>query len=220
MGSRRQFWASESRLRAAGAALVGIVAFAALAVHSAACSPSTFVAGSPDASTAGEGGSPPLLVGLPDDAGAEAAADADACTPVGSGALGVLGCPCATVGASACAGNAQRQALLCQGGVWVANGRCPDGQLCNSTPGTNQGSCGMVAPQCAGATAGQTVCLDLWTAGQCDSDLLSVRPGDTCDNQVWSGHAASRLDGPRVPQHYRRTRSISTALDRPVDAGM
>jgi hypothetical protein len=111
------------------------------------------------------------------DAGGDGA-DSVECMPLGTGALAVLGCPCATPGGLSCAGNTQPDVLVCQRGAWAARSTCPGGQVCNSIPGPRQGTCATVVPQCISQPTGQILCLDRWTLGVCSADMLlaSIRP--------------------------------------------
>jgi hypothetical protein len=182
-------WASESVMRAFAAAVVAAASTLLVALDPLACAPA-FVNTSGDANASGDDGAVVPIVVAMDDAGLDSSSDAapdggdsSACTPVGTGALGVIGCPCPTTGAPACAGNAQRQELICQGDVWVANGRCPDGQLCDSRSGATEGSCVTVSPACVGAVGGQPFCTSIIGLVTCDADLLSYS-SQTCENQV------------------------------------
>ncbi len=129
-----------------------------------------------------ESGSDGSIDGSAGDAGQDAcAASSDA------GAVGTLGCPCSTTGEAACNGNAQKLALLCSGGVWVPDGTCASGQLCDSRPGSNQGTCQPIDPVCASASPGQDVCSTSTTAVQCGPDLVSHSPVATCTNRACVG---------------------------------
>ena len=148
--------------------------------------------GSTADSTAADSGSADsgMVADAGDAAAIEAGADSsdagqDACAAnAGTGAVGTLGCPCSTTGEAACNGNAQKLALLCSGGVWVPDGTCPSGQLCDSQLGSNQGTCQPIDAACASATPGQDVCSNGTTAVQCGPDLLSDSPVATCTLQT------------------------------------
>jgi hypothetical protein len=90
-----------------------------------------------------------------------------------SGATATLGAACASNGALACAGHAQKLQLVCDGEKWVANGTCPGQQLCDPRPGPTQGSCQDPAPGCGDKTPGSSFC-DGATRHRCDSDLLAA----------------------------------------------
>jgi formylglycine-generating enzyme len=87
--------------------------------------------------------------------------------------LGKLGASCAEVGASACAGHAQRQQLLCEGGVWRGNGACPPDQHCDTREGPGQGLCQTTLALCEGQSTDTPVCLDN-NVVLCDADEVST----------------------------------------------
>jgi len=125
----------------------------------------------------------------------------DACaTNGGTGAIGTLGCPCSTAGEPACNGNAQKLTLLCTGGVWVPDGTCASGQLCDSQPGANQGTCQPIDPPCTNATPGQDICSNAMTAVQCGPDLVSDSPVATCTNQACVSGACAGVCTPGATQ--------------------
>jgi hypothetical protein len=94
--------------------------------------------------------------------------------------LGVLGQPCPNAGALACAGHAQKLQLVCGGDLkWTQNGTCGTGQLCDSTPGVNQGTCAPVVPACAAKSGGDLAC-DGLVRVQCGPDLVSTTTIETC----------------------------------------
>jgi hypothetical protein len=120
-----------------------------------------------------------------------------ACSPnAGTGAVGTLGCPCSTTGEPACNGNAQKLALLCSGGVWVPDGTCPSGQLCDTASGANQGTCQPIDPNCASASPGQDVCSNATTVVQCGPDLVADSPVATCTNQACESGACTGVCAP------------------------
>ncbi|MGA2448866.1 MAG: hypothetical protein ABTD50_09340 [Polyangiaceae bacterium] len=116
------------------------------------------------------------------DAGAAdgSASDADPCTPQGSGDIAVLGCPCVTPAALACAGNDQRVVLICSGGTWAFAQTCDRGQNCDSTPGANQASCATLDTACAGESPGYRYCGDSANVIECGPDLLNHTQVQTC----------------------------------------
>ncbi len=118
------------------------------------------------------------------DASPEAAGDASACLPEGTGAVATRGCPCTTAGAHACNGNAQNQALVCTSGSWTPNGICPTGQLCDTASGAQQGICVTIDPACTTAAPGDHVCSNATTVVQCGNDLASDSPVETCSGQA------------------------------------
>ena len=103
------------------------------------------------------------------------------CAPSGSGAVGTLGCPCASAGDLACNGNAQKVSLICSAGTWRQEGpTCPMGQLCDTQGALNHGTCQPIDPTCAHATPGQNVCSSATTAVECGPDLVSETPSMSC----------------------------------------
>jgi alpha-tubulin suppressor-like RCC1 family protein len=138
-----------------------------------------------DASTSD--GSPPEASPLADgssegavDAAAVDAAEGGSACNRGIGAVGIVGCPCASPGVLACAGNAQKVSVVCSGGVWTYASACPSGQNCNSTVGTDQGTCANIDPSCADAGIGGDFCSAATTVAQCSPDLISHAPLQTC----------------------------------------
>jgi hypothetical protein len=102
----------------------------------------------------------------------------------GTGDVGVLGSACSAPGELACAGNAQKVALICNGDDWALASVCPSSQNCDSTPGSNQGTCTTIDPLCANASPGNHVCSSSTTVVECGPDLVSDSPVETCNNQA------------------------------------
>ena len=169
----------------------------------AACGGSSFAASTEgDASTtdamtgdaptsiddAAKDGSTGLTESGPADAPSTDAPPVDAgpsgCVAPGTGTLGVLGCPCSAPGSLACTGNAQKVTLICSGGSWAYSQTCMAGQLCDSTPGSNQGTCLPIDPVCVNATPGQNVCGDPTTVAACGADLVSDSPVQACTDAM------------------------------------
>jgi hypothetical protein len=99
---------------------------------------------------------------------------------VATGAVGVLGQPCTTLGDLACSGNAKKLPLVCGSGLtWQANGTCNGMQNCDSTPGPNQGTCAPIVPLCAGSQPGDIVCNGL-VRTRCGPDLVNTSDVETC----------------------------------------
>ena len=153
--------------------------------------------GSADSGIVSDGGDAAAI-----EAGADSSdAGQDACVAnTGTGAIGTLGCPCSTTGEAACNGNAQKLALLCSGGVWVPDGTCPSGQLCDSQFGSNQGTCQPIDPLCASASPGQDVCATSTSSVQCGPDLVSHVPVATCVNQACVSGGCTGVCTPGVTQ--------------------
>ena len=131
----------------------------------------------------------------PDGTGPEASA-ADA----GVGAVGVLGSSCSSPGTLACGGYAQKVTLICSGGVWTYTSTCPSGQNCDSTPGSNQGTCAMLDPPCTSVSPGTSVCGSSTTVVQCGPDLVSHSPVQTCTNQACVSGACTGVCTPGATQ--------------------
>lgn len=97
-----------------------------------------------------------------------------------SGAIGILGQPCAVPGALACAGNHQKLTVVCgRSGQWEANQTCGSDQFCDSAPGPNEGLCAAVAPPCASANPGDVVC-DGPRSLRCGPDAITTELVDSC----------------------------------------
>ncbi len=147
----------------------------------------------------------------------------------GSGAVGVLGCPCTTVGTLACNGNDSSEAIVCAEGaaglVWQGNGACSSGERCDTAEGPNQGVCQDLDPDCKHATPGQTVCVsvvDCVDAGGfgddedgvdlpapcltasstilCGPDLLTSTPVATCTGMACASGACTGVCEPGETQ--------------------
>jgi hypothetical protein len=187
-------WASDSGPRVLTVALAAAAPVAFLAVQPIACAPSAFVTAS-NADATDE--VVPIIVAPPDDAQGDGGTDASEdgslegtdsgpCTPAGTGALGVAGCPCSTAGETVCAGNAQVQLLICQNGKWAPNGQCLPGQLCNSKHGPSQGTCAVQPSLCVGATPNQFFCSDYNTAVRCNTDLIATTYDFACMHAICS----------------------------------
>ena len=107
-------------------------------------------------------------------------AGGDPCVASGTGAVAVLGCPCAAPGTLACNGNAQAVTLICSMGTWNHNETCMSGNLCDSRTGVSKGTCQPIIPACQGALPGQMVCDTGTSVGQCGPDLVSVASVRAC----------------------------------------
>ena len=133
--------------------------------------------GSAGTSSGGSGGSGPVGGGASfggDNSGGEGAHGGQGPTEPSLGpGLGKLGDACAEVGARACADHAQRQQLLCEGGVWRGNGACPTGEHCDTREGPNQGLCQPALPVCEGQSTDTPVCRDD-NVVLCDADEVST----------------------------------------------
>jgi hypothetical protein len=93
-----------------------------------------------------------------------------------AGMVGVLGTACSPPGDLACAGNHQKLTVLCGGnGTWQPNQTCGTDSFCDSTPGSNVGTCQPVAPGCEDGP-GTTFCDDQDPAQlvTCSADAVST----------------------------------------------
>jgi len=97
-------------------------------------------------------------------------------------AIGELGAPCDKNGALACGGHWQKLQLLCSGGVWTSMGVCANDLICDTTPGTNAGSCQKPAAECAGKVPGAAFCQG-YDRKVCGPDLITVL-SDPCPGQT------------------------------------
>ncbi len=91
------------------------------------------------------------------------------------GAVGTIGAACGTPSALACAGHAQKLALVCDpgSGKWTALQSCSGQQLCDTRVGATQGSCQEPAPPCLGKAPGDKVC-QTGASVECGPDLLTT----------------------------------------------
>lgn len=127
---------------------------------------------------------------------ADTPADPDAGTP----GLGALGTACSGVGTLACNGHGQKLTLVCGAdGRWAANVTCGAGQLCDSRPGLDQGTCAAVVPLCATSQPNAFVC-DGQQRVQCGPDLVSSSVVATCTDQACVGGACTGVCAPNTKQ--------------------
>lgn len=110
------------------------------------------------------------------DSGNETSAN---CTPLGTGAVGKSGCPCAADATLACTGNNSSEYLACVGLVWQLSGACSSNSRCNTT-GSRPGTCAPVVSLCADASPGAVVCGDESTRVRCSPDLVAVLDAGAC----------------------------------------
>src|SRR5262245_30640513 len=120
-------------------------------------------------------------MGGPPDAGSDGGTGDGAAPPItGDGtAIGAWGMSCSPDGAYACAGHAQKDQLICTGGKWRANGSCTGANNCDTTPGSNAGSCQPIIPDCQGKRAGDVFCSDTDRL-VCGIDLVTTARIETC----------------------------------------
>jgi hypothetical protein len=102
--------------------------------------------------------------------------DAGVTTP--AGAVATLGASCSSAGSLACAGNAQKLLLLCDGSKWVSNGVCAGDQICDTRPGPTAGSCQAPLAECKGRKPSETVCNGAERV-TCGPDLITATR-ETC----------------------------------------
>jgi len=62
--------------------------------------------------------------------------------------IGVMGASCSSNGAFACTGPNQRARLTCLDGKWSALGECEASERCDTSAGSNAGTCKSVVPEC------------------------------------------------------------------------
>ncbi|MGE5783609.1 MAG: hypothetical protein ACM3ZE_03430, partial [Myxococcales bacterium] len=100
--------------------------------------------------------------------------------------IGKVSTPCdATEQQYGCADHAVAQAVVCRDGRWEINGICEYGQLCDSRPGSDAGTCKPIAAGCNGRTPGDSVC-NGQTIEICGPDLVTVTVGAKCVSQSCS----------------------------------
>jgi alpha-tubulin suppressor-like RCC1 family protein len=95
-------------------------------------------------------------------------------TPANAGPY--LGAPCASPGALACNGSAQKLTLVCQGGIWTARGTCLAQQNCAG----ELGICMAILPACSGTRQGPRHCSGR-EIRTCDADLVTDSLEQTCN---------------------------------------
>lgn len=119
----------------------------------------------------GAGGTTPANSSMSGAGGSDTTSSSGGCT---SGPLGVLGQACCTQGDLACAGHAQKQALLCDSVTftWKLRELCSGTQLCD-TVGPNTGSCQERADICGEKQPGDKFC-DGMTSVKCGPDLVTT----------------------------------------------
>ena len=139
--------------------------FAALALSAMGCGSAELIgrdggAGNADAAAgaagargaggaAGAGG----LGGAVDDGARDGSSDP--CVANGTGAIGVLGCACSSLGKLACNGNAQAVTLICSQGICILKKSCGGSTLCDSRVST----CQPIDSLCEDVSSGgQNVC--------------------------------------------------------------
>jgi formylglycine-generating enzyme len=92
----------------------------------------------------------------------------------------MLGGTCASPGALACQGHAQKLRLICGADeTWEANTTCKQGEFCDTTPGANQGICRTALAGCEGKTSEDVVCAGA-DRMECGVDLLGGNKIDSC----------------------------------------
>ena len=135
----------------------------------------------------------------------------------GTGVLGTIGDPCATVGQLGCAGNAQQSKLICgAANTWQTNGTCDGATLCDAT--VNPGTCQAPAAGCEGQSPGAIVCQSLQRL-RCGPDLVTTEAVDTCPYLCSAGQRTGecvpltdkRCSGStgNTPQTLRRHRHLA-----------
>ncbi len=82
--------------------------------------------------------------------------------------------PCAPDGARACTGELSRTPLYCEDGVWKPSPMCAESELCDTTRGSQRGTCRAIAPECRGQLANRAFCDDNDLMRVCTSMFQSV----------------------------------------------
>ncbi len=174
---------------------IGLIAFTVAAV--VACGSSSGSSDDTDATggNSSAGGSSAAGAGGSETGGSGSGGDAGAATGgTGSGGevqlpegTAELGSACDQPGELACAGTFQKLTLLCgASGVWEQNTTCAGDQVCDSSPGQNQGTCQDQAVECADREPG-----DSWCEGpllqRCSADNVHVEDGETCERGCHEG---------------------------------
>ncbi|MBI5535699.1 MAG: formylglycine-generating enzyme family protein [Deltaproteobacteria bacterium] len=136
----------------------------------------------------GEPAGPPAkpdAAAAPEDASAEEATSLDVYVDPDGMAVGSVGVACSTPSALACAGHAQKLVLFCSPdkGTWQPLQSCSGQQLCDSTPGPNQGSCQDPIAPCKNHQPGDILC-DGATRHRCGPDLLSSETAECSSPQL------------------------------------
>ena len=97
-----------------------------------------------------------------------------------------LGQPCSTDAALACAGEAGKHMLVCDGSSWRSNGTCDATHNCNRVTGT----CAPIASACTGRSPNQAVC-DADEMVVCGPDLVTFSKVE-CDGACVEGEGPAR----------------------------
>ena len=97
-----------------------------------------------------------------------------------TGVIGILGDPCDSPGQLACAGNHQKLTLVCgPDGMWETNQICEASEFCDSTPGSNAGTCSEQHSQCTNRQPGEHFC-EANTEMECGPDTVTVEVYEEC----------------------------------------
>jgi hypothetical protein len=133
-------------------------------------------AGGTDGATSGQGGAGGSTGGAGGDDGTE-----------------VLGDPCATPAALACAGFHQRVTLICGADRrWTVNQTCQDDQVCDTSPGLNRGICRDRLPECRDFEPGHRFCQGDTTLVACGPDNVTLETVETCTGVCWDNACDNR----------------------------
>jgi hypothetical protein len=143
-----------------------------------------------------------------------------ACDAGGQGAVGVPACGCASTGALACAGNAQRTSLVCVDSAWTIRGSCEAGSNCETASGSATGTCMSIDPLCADAAPGGTVCATSNQIAKCNADLTSHTSDGNCGAQACVGGVCAGTCSPGATECATHSAVATCSTDGMwVDAG-
>ncbi len=176
-------------------AILASAAHAACAVCLAACGGNGVASTtSPDGGVSGQSGDSSAPGSTIDGAAADSGSSGLAT------GVATAGSPCASPGAGACAGHAQKDTLTCgSNGVWSASTPCSSTENCDTRPGATQGMCAAIDPACAAASPGANVCGSVSNIVQCGADLVSDSLLTVCFEQVCDSGTCVGVCAPSEP---------------------
>jgi hypothetical protein len=109
----------------------------------------------------------------------------------GDDGTAVLGDPCDTPGALACAGFHQRVTLICDR-EWTVNQTCGGDQVCDTSSGINRGICRDRLPECRDFEPGHRFCQSDTTLVACGPDNVTLEVVETCTGICWGDTCDNR----------------------------
>lgn len=171
--------------------------------------------------TSGQGGTETSFGGHAGEAGASSGGSVGEVGGAGSagaedtaGSIGTVGQPCAPNGSYGCSAHASAHQIVCSGGVWVGNGTCAPGTLCDTREGATAGSCQPILAQCENSAPGDKVCTDQ-SVEICGPDLTTATVAEAC-----SGATPACLDGACVACVAGDTRCSGNGVESCSAAGV